>query len=126
MFLAWMTEYLLRSINLNQPAKIKERRKVGAPSSLLHIMRYDDDRKSLLEQINELLREMQPGSLFQETREHLITGIAKMQLLQFRHNPTIAFAATLLLRLQTLWLSAASIRYPASSTRWRSFGQISC
>jgi len=56
MFLAWMTEYFLRSINLNQPAKIKERRKVGAPSSLLHIMRHDDDRKSLLELALRLLR----------------------------------------------------------------------
>src|SRR5271166_2469309 len=52
---------------------------------------------------------------------NLFTGIAKTRLSRFRHNPTIAFAATLLLRLHTLWLSAANIRYPASSIRWRSF-----
>jgi hypothetical protein len=39
LFLAWLTEYLLGSIGLNQPAKKEKGRKVGTASSLLHIVR---------------------------------------------------------------------------------------
>jgi hypothetical protein len=42
-----------RSIELNQSAQIKEGREVRAAGGLLHVVRYDHDRKSLFEQINQ-------------------------------------------------------------------------
>jgi hypothetical protein len=52
--LAWVSEYFFRSIKLDQFSQIKERGKVGAARRLLHIVRHDDDRKSLFERMYEL------------------------------------------------------------------------